>query len=132
MDIHNDNHLMLDEMIKNFYEDKQQADHFKKIAEDFNSQIKELLTQENLKEFETTNGLIAKMTIQKRESFDEDKLIAKLKVLNGYTAIKTKEYVDMDELENLIYNGHIDAGQLTDCKQIKEVTTLKVNKKKGN
>ena len=37
----------------------------------------------------------------------------------------------MDELENVIYNGGLDASQLTSCKQVKEIPVLKVTKKKG-
>ena len=122
---------VLNEMIKNFYEDKQTADHFKKIAEDFNSSIKKLFTELNKNEFETDNGLVAKMNVQKRESFNEEKLLEKLKELGVNTPIKTIEVVDMDELENVIYNGQLDASNISDCREIKEVITLKVSKKKG-
>ena len=60
-----------------------------------------------------------------------DKLIAKLKELGVVSPIKTVEVVDMDELENVIYNGWLDASELTNCKQVKEIPTLKVTKKKG-
>ena len=123
--------LVLNEMIKNFYEDKQNADHFKKIAEDFNATIKSLLTELNKNEFETDNGLVAKMTIQKRENFNDEKLIEKLKSLGVVAPIKTIEVVDMDELENVIYNGQLDASKISECKETKEVITLKVSKKKG-
>ena len=44
---------------------------------------------------------------------------------------KTVEVVDMDELENVIYDGLLDASELSNCKQVKEVEVLKVTKKKG-
>lgn len=122
---------ILNLIIKCFYEDKQKLDIYKKSTEKYNSEIKELMSKLDKDVFETDDGLLAKMSIQQRESFDEDKLIEKLKALNGHTAIKTKEYVDMDELENLIYNGHLDASQLSNCKIVKKVITLKVNKRKG-
>ena len=121
---------LLNSTIECFYQDKQQLDKYKKSTEEYNKEIKELMSKIDKTEFETDNGLKAKISLQKKESFNEDKLIQKLKDLNGFTAIKTKEYVDMDELENLIYNGHIDAGQLTSCKQVKEVKVLKVTKLK--
>lgn len=121
---------LLSSTIKCFYEDKQKLDIYKKSTEKYNSEIKELMSKLDKDVFETDDGLLAKMAIQQRESFDEDKLIEKLKALNGHTAIKTKEYVDMDELENLIYNGHLDASQLSSCRIIKEVVTLKVSKRK--
>ena len=121
---------LLNSAIECFYADKKQLDIYKKSTEEYNKQIKETMNQLNKTEFETDNGLIAKITIQNRESFNEDKLIAKLKELKGNAAIKTKEYVDMDELENLIYNGELDASELTSCKVSKEVITLKVSERK--
>ena len=126
----NSEERLLNSTIECFYQDKQQLDKYKKSTEEYNKEIKELMSKIDKTEFETDNGLKAKISLQKKESFNEDKLIQKLKDLNGFTAIKTKEYVDMDELENLIYNGHIDAGQLTSCKQVKEVKVLKVTKLK--
>ena len=121
---------LLNSIIECFYNDKQKLDNYKKSTEEYNKEIKKLMNQLNKTEFETDNGLDAKITVQNRESFNEDKLIEKLKLLNGHTAIKTKEYVDMDELENLIYNGFLDASELTSCKVSKEVITLKVSERK--
>lgn len=122
---------MLNSSIECFYEDKQLFDKYKKSTEEYNAEIKELMKKLNKDQFETDGGLIAKVSVQKRESFDENKLIAKLKDLKTEGIIKTKEYVDMDELENLIYNGILNASELTNCKEVKTVTTLKVSKKKG-
>ena len=44
--------------------------------------------------------------------------------------VKKKEYVDMDALENAIYNGKINAAELASCQTKKEVVTLKVTKLK--
>lgn len=122
---------LLSETIERFYEDKQNLDSFKKLTEEENKQIKEVMSNLNKSEFETDSGIIAKVNIQKRESFVDDKLIAKLKDLGVTTPIKTIEVVDMDELENVIYNGDLDASELSSCKQVKEVAVLKVSKKKG-
>ena len=122
---------VLNELIDNYYQDKEQADYFKKMADDFNKTIKSVMQNLEVNEFETNSGLIAKLNVQKRESFVDEKLIAKLKELGVTTPIKTVEVVDMDELENVIYNGSLDASELTNCKQIKEVPVLKVTKKKG-
>ena len=126
-----DKELVLDEMIKNFYTDKQEADHFKKMADDFNAAIKTLMAELDKEEFVTSNGLIAKRSVQKRESFNEGKLIERLKELGAVGAIKTVEVVDYDKLEDAIYNEEFDATKIADCKQIKEVITLKVTQKKG-
>ena len=119
----------LKELIRLFYEDKQQLDEYKKSTDEYNKNIKDLMGKLDTTEFES-DDLIAKIGVQNRESFNETKLIEKLKELNIEGVIKTKEYVDMDTLENVIYNGLLDASELTSCKEVKTVTTLKVSKKK--
>lgn len=121
----------LSNLIEIFYDEKQELDKYKKSTEEYNKQIKESLNELGKTEFETESGLVAKMSTQQRESFNESKLIEKLKELNVTSPIKTIEVVDMDELENVIYNEMLDASELTPCKVIKEVITLKVSKKKG-
>ena len=123
----------LNDYIEEFYLVKSEADKYKKLADEDNKKIKELMQNKDLTEFETENGLQAKIIIQKRENFDEDKLIQKLCELgpDAMEAIKTKQYVDMDILEDLIYNNYVNAAELTDCKNVKKVITLKVNKNKG-
>lgn len=122
---------LLEEQIQNFYADKQQLDYYKKVTDDRNKDIKNMMQELQKSEFVTSDGIVAKLNIQKRESFVDDKLISKLKDLGVTTPIKTIEVVDMDELENVIYNGDLDASELSSCKQVKEVAVLKVSKKKG-
>ena len=119
----------LKELIRLFYEDKQQLDEYKKSTDEYNKNIKDLMGKLDTTEFES-DDLIAKISVQNRESFNEPKLIEKLKELNIEGVIKTKEYVDMDVLENVIYDGFLNASELTPCKEVKTVTTLKVLKKK--
>lgn len=119
----------LKELIRLFYEDKQQLDKCKKSTEEYNKEIKEGMAELGVNDF-VSNDLIAKINTQYRESFDEDKLLNKLKELGVTTPIKQKEYVDMDELENVIYNNVLDASELSSCKIVKEVVVLKVSKQK--
>lgn len=121
---------LLNDIIIGYYCVKNKADEYKKQVEDYNKDIKKTMKELNKTEFETDNGLIAKVTTQKRESFDEDKLIQKIKDLGVEGIIKTKEYIDMDELENKIYRNELNASELTDCKVCKEVVTLKVTERK--
>ena len=122
---------ILNSTIECFYEDKQLADKYKKSAEEYNKEIKKLMSTINKDEFETDSGLIAKISVQKRESFIEEALLQKIKELKVPGIIKTKEYVDIDLLEDAIYNEKLDASELTTCRKIQEVVTLKVSKKKG-
>ena len=126
----NKDEIALNFIIQCFYEDKQKLDMYKKSTEEYNSEIKKLMSKLDKDEFETDDGLVAKINIQNRESFIDDKLIEKIKELNVSGIIKTKEYVDIDELEDAIYNGRINASELTNCKTSKEVITLKVSQRK--
>lgn len=125
------NGRLLNATIQGFYEDKQKLDYYKKQTDEANKEIKELMTKLDTDIFYTDKGLQAKITVQKRESFNENALIDKIKLLDVDGIIKTKEYVDMDALEDAIYNGRLNASELTTCKTVKEVVTLKVTKKKG-
>ena len=52
---------------------------------------------------------------------------------NITNAIRTKEYVDLDLLENMMYHNEIPQDvivQMGDCKSEKEVITLRVSKRK--
>lgn len=94
--------------------------------------IKEMMTEQEL-DNESSGGFTVTKIIQKRESFDETKAIEILKNGGVNGVVKTKEYLDMDALENAMYNGEINkdiALQLDSCRSIKEVITLKCNKTK--
>ena len=123
--------MYLDVYVKEYYLAKAEVDKYTKIANEYNEQIKETMKHLNITEFESTNGLIAKIIIQNREKFNDAKLIDKLKTLGVNEAIKTVEVVDMDALEDSIYNGRLDAANISDCRETTKVTTLKINKKKG-
>ncbi len=124
----------LKELIPIYAENKTEADSYKKICEKQNKEIKEIMLQNNL-DFAESGDYVAKCTVSKRESMNEDILLEILKE-TGYTKniIKTKEYVDIDVLEHAIYTGEIPieiVAQLDKARETKEVITLKVTKKKN-
>ena len=121
----------LQELIRLFYEDKQQADKFKKSVESYNKDIKDALTELGITEFENRDGLVAKLTTQKRESFNEPALIEKLLQTDAKIAVELIPQINWDTVEDLIYNGRLDAAELTPFKEVKEILTLKISKKKG-
>ena len=122
---------ILNGLIHSYKQNKESLENYKKITEEQNTRIKELMREGNLSEYTTLDGLVAKITTQHRDSFKEDKLLLKLKELGFTSPIKTVEVIDYGELENIIYTGQLDATQLTSCKESKEVITLKVTRKKG-
>ena len=119
-------------LVPSYYENKQNLDFYKKQCDAENSEIKKLMAEQKLKDFEV-DGIVAKYIIQNKETMVEEKLIALLKS-KGYTdVIKTKEYVDMDALEDALYHDVIDKDTVVEmdkCREIKEVIQLRVSKKK--
>ena len=122
----------LETLIPIYYDNKQNLDFYKKECDAGNAEIKKLMAEQNIKEAEFL-GIVAKYVIQKKESFNEEALLKLLKE-KGYTnAIRTKEYVDMDALENALYHDEIDKDTVVEmdkCKEVKEVIQLRVSKKK--
>ena len=123
----------LKELVKSYGEMKQIVDGYKKPIEEANKEIKSIMSSNNLSEFES-GGFKAKYSVSISEGFDESKLI---KVIKDTLApedpklkeiIKTKEYVDMEILEDAIYNGIIPASKLQSCKTRKETPRLTITK----
>jgi len=106
---------------------KSQMDLYKKLVDKDNKEIKSIMLEANITEF-VADDIKAICSVSVREDFIEEALINKLKEIGVPGIIKQKEYVDMDALENAIYNGKINAAALADCQIKKEIVTLRVNK----
>ena len=105
----------LEELLELYTEKKEVLDVLKKETNIYNKKIKELMNQLKVKEFTTKSGNKAKISIAERFEFIDAALINKIKELElEDIIIKTKEYVDTVELENAIYNGKIDAKELSE------------------
>lgn len=123
--------VSLDTLIPQYAENKSMLDDYKKICDDENKQIKELMEEGSYE----AGGWKATKTISTRETMNEEKLLAVAKK-NGYylsDIIKTKEYIDMDKLEALLYKGNISKEVLMEidkCRESKEVVTLRISKVK--
>jgi len=124
--------VTLDNLIPVYYDDKQNLDFYKKQCDAGNAKIKELMAEQKITDFEV-DGITAKYIIQKKESMDEDKLLILLKERGYENMIRTKEYVDMDALEDALYHDTIDKDTIVEmdkCRSVKEVIQLRVSKKK--
>lgn len=119
------NKEQLNKLIPNYSMNKTELDSYKKLCDRDNAIIKELMKEEDIQLYDCGTHT-AKMSVQTRQSMDENKLLDTIKSLNRPDLIKTKEYVDMDLLEKAIYNEEINASDLNNCMITKEVTTLKV------
>lgn len=123
----------LEQLIDAYALNKNELDSYKKICDAENAEIKALMTELELDKA-STEDYTATLSIQHRETMDEDKLLEVLRDA-GYAdiVIRTKEYVDMDLLEAAIYHDRIDKDTLLEmqrCKEVKEVQTLKISKRK--
>ena len=122
----------LEELVVTYALNKNELDSYKKICEKENAEIKAKMAELDMNEV-LAGDYVAKLTIQKRETMDEDMLLEVLRNNNYTNVIRTKEYVDMDLLEREIYNGNVDKDTLVamqKCKSVKEVPTLKIVKAK--
>lgn len=123
----------LEELIDAYALNKNELESYKKICDSENAEIKSIMNELELSKA-NTDDYIATLSTQKRETMDEDMLLDVLRE-SGYAdiVIRTKEYVDMDLLEDAIYHEKIDTETLLkmqNCKQVKEVQTLKITKRK--
>ena len=123
--------VSLDTLIPQYAENKSMLDDYKKICDNENKQIKELMEEGSYE----TGGWKATKTISTRETMNEEKLLDVAKKNSYYLSdiIKTKEYIDMDKLESLLYKGNISKEVLMEidkCRESKEVVTLRISKVK--
>lgn len=113
---------------------KAEADKYKKLSDNLNDNIKRGMELLGKEEVELADGSRVCYGITKRESIDEEKLIAQLhKYAPDTQCIKTKEYIDMEVLENELYKGDFSQDAMTamdKCRIIKEIPTLNIRKSK--
>lgn len=135
------NSLSPEAKLKSFVDDyaynKDKENHYKKIATDLNNKIKKSMQELNLEVFETDDNEV-KLTEIVKKSFNEDVLINILKEMNEKSGLEldeglilTQEYVNMGELERLIYNEKINAAELLPAQEEKVTSrlTYKSNRK---
>ena len=121
----------LSNLIVEFGVHKTKLDKLKKQCDTENSDIKKIMGEYELDEFES-GDYVAKYTIQHRESMNEEGLLEFARK-HFKDVIRTKEYVDMEALEKKIYNGEVPKKvllQMDKFREVKEVPTLKLSKKK--
>ncbi len=99
-------------------------------------------TCKNIKSYMQTLGVnkvdgseyTANLSIKQSESLNDDLAIEILKANldeeTVRTVIKSKEYIDEDALEKLVYAGLFDITKLAKAKIVKKVSTLRITKRK--
>lgn len=127
----------LNELVARYGKTNAELKVLKTSADADNKEIKSIMSSTGLTEYEA-GGYKAKYSVSKSESFDDDKLVKKLKecMFDGKSAheaglIDYVPVVNMEVLEDFIYNGKINAAELTDCKVTKETARLTISKVKN-
>lgn len=119
----------LEKIIDQYQVDNTKKQELEKELKSKNSFIKAKLADLGEDLYETSRSK-ATITYQNRVSMDDEKCIEILrencKPKDLKAVIKTKEYVDYEALESLIYNGVIAAEKLEPAQNVKVVTTLTV------
>lgn len=120
-------------LIIEFGNNKTASDELKKTAESQKNEIKKIMLADKLT---TASAGAYKVTLStyQDEKIDEAKLIEVLKKHDlARGIVKTKEYVDMDNLEQVLYYGNIKDEVLLDidsCRNSKPITKLILSKTK--
>lgn len=117
----------LGKMIDEFGNRNETHKSLSKDKDALNKKIKDIMKEKQLEEFSGIN-FKAKYSKSVSSSFDGDKLVSKLKSLDKSNLLKTVEVVDMEKLENEIYDGQLLASDLDDCTIEKVVYKLLVSK----
>lgn len=113
----------IDDLAKDKAEKTKLEGSIKKASEFIKEKFKELQIEEY-----STEDFRAYLQYSNKVDMDEDKVIEILKenCKEEYlkNVIKTKEYVDFEALESLIYNGRISAEKLEPAQNVKNIISL--------
>lgn len=96
----------------------------------YNTNLKTLLNEYGLTKYVSDMGIKASLATTTKSALDEESLIPVLKDMGIEGLIKTKEYIDMEVLENAIYHKQIDPAILVPFKVDSTTTRLTVTKSK--
>lgn len=124
----NDSHDELKNLIITYYHQNQEKKSLDVSVKSLNEKIKNYMTEHNLNTFDFDEYSTKKSTVENCK-FDEELLVQIIKSMGRLDLIKTKEYVDLYDLEREIYQSSLDASKLAPAQIITEVTRLTVNKK---
>lgn len=121
---------ILDELVPRYITNKREADSYADLAKKDSVAIKENLEAVGLDEYIVGENRVY-VSRSERQEVDEYLLIETLKQLKmGSGIIKKKEYVDMEKLEDAIYNEKISPLDISKCFSTKEVISLRIGKAK--
>lgn len=124
----------LSDLMESYNQYKEQEKKIKKLLSEQNTNIKGILSaNDSLKnedgDYVYSNGnLVAKLSNRISKSLNEDMLLQVAKK-HKLDIIRTKEYVDMDALEDLMYKDQLSKDiklDILECEQTKVTPTLTI------
>lgn len=125
----------LTELITEYGIKNTECNALKKEVSNLNTNIKTIILNDKQENIDIDAGeWTCKLSVTASEDLNEDKVIEILKRYQIDGVIKTKEYLDSDAFEKMIYAGQIDKEILAEinskCKEVKTKETLYVKKSK--
>lgn len=128
-----DNKPDLSKIIDAYKESKDEENRLHKINDETCKNIKSYMQMLGVNKADGSE-YTANLSITQSESLNEDLAIEILKANLDEetirTVIKSKEYIDEDALEKLVYAGLFDITKLAKAKIVKKVSTLRITKRK--
>ena len=123
----------LSDLARSYIENKSELDSYEKICDSENAAIKQKMKEQGIDEFTVGDKKIRKI-VTKSYNVNEVKLLQVVKEL-GLDCVRTKEYVDTEALEDILYRlDPVEAAgvaqKLDQCKTPKEVVQLRILKNK--
>lgn len=128
-----DNKPDLSKIIDAYKESKDEENRLHKINDETCKNIKSYMQMLGVDKADGSE-YTANLSITQKESLNNDLAIEILKANLDEetirTVIKSKEYIDEDALEKLVYAGLFDITKLAKAKIVKKVSTLRITKRK--
>lgn len=126
--------LTLEELVPLYGEKNTECNALKKEVADLNATLKTAIkdAKQQNKDIKI-DGWKCTLTVAEDVKVNEDRLLLVLKTY-GVPAVRTREYIDFDELERLIYAGSISQDVLLEMDACNDKTlkeTLRCTKQKG-
>ena len=123
----------LKNLIDSYGESKKEENAIVKRNKERNSQIKQLFLDNDISSFET-DSFIATVSETEKQSLNNELALCILKKELGEneltSVVKTKEYIDEDALEKLVFNGQFDISKLEKAVDKKIVSILRIKTRK--
>ena len=123
----------LKNLIDSYGESKNEENTIVKRNKERNAQIKQLFLDNDISSFET-DSFIATVSETEKQSLNKELALGILKKELPFpeltSVVKTKEYIDEDALEKLVFNGQFDISKLEKAVDKKIVSTLRIKARK--